>query len=184
MYYSISKILKESIPIMIISAAISTGAGYILNSNSSMILALPGIIVIIPSFINMNGSIVSVLSSRISSALHMGTIKPKFKNTQTLDRNIIATLVITLLSFLSLGVIASIFNLVIGLKSLNIMIFPLTILVAGTLTMSVLSGLSIILSYYSYSRGMDPDNLVIPLLTSVGDFLGILMLFMVFSLFV
>ena len=62
------------------------------------------------------------------------------------------------------------------------MVFPFIILIAGFLTTVVLSIMSVVFSYVSYSKGIDPDNWVIPILTSTGDFMGILLLFMIASI--
>ncbi len=184
MIRSLKKILQESMPVLTISAALAVGAGIILNRNSEMILLLPGIIVIIPSFINMGGGLIAVLSSRLSSALHLGFIHPILHKTKTLERNLFATLITAVISFASLGVIAGIFTQIIGLKGLSLLMFPLLTLTAGILTILVLSFLSVIFSYVSFRKGMDPDNIVIPMLTSLGDFIGIFFLFLVLSLLV
>ncbi len=184
MIYSIKKILKEGTPSMLISAVISISAGYVLNSNNNLIMALPGLVIIIPSFINMNGGIASVFSSRLSSALHMGLIKPKMRDTKTLNRNVFVAIAISILSFLVLGAVANIFNFILGFKTISMVKFCFGVLLAGTLSILSLIGLSIALSYYSYSRGIDPDNTVIPILTSVGDFMGILCLFMIFNILI
>lgn len=182
--YSIKTIFKESIPVLVICMAISIGAGFVMNMNDELLFTLPGILVVIPSFINMNGSILSILSSRISSALHMGLIKPKLKKTKTLDKNLIITFFDSIVSFLLLGIIAGAFNLVLGIPSVEFMIFPIITLVAGLLSIAFLSILSITFSYVSYSKGIDPDNWVIPALTSIGDFVGVVLLFVVLGLFV
>ena len=149
-----------------------------------MLFALPGIIVVIPSFINMNGSILSILSCRISSALHMGTIKPRLKRTKTLDKNLMMTFLEAIVSFAALGLIAGIFNLIFGIPSVDLLIFPVVIVVSGMISISLQSVLSILFSYVSYSKGVDPDNWVIPALTSISDFLGVFLLFAVMGLFV
>ena len=182
--YSLKTIVKESLPFMIVSAAISIGAGYVLNINSNVLFALPGIIVVIPSFINMNGSILSILSCRISSALHMGTIKPQLKRTKTLDKNLMMTFLESVVSFTVLGFIAGIFNAVFGIPSIGLLVFPVVIVVAGMTSISLQSGLSILFSYVSYSKGIDPDNWVIPALTSISDFLGVFLLFVVLGIFI
>ena len=118
--YSMKTIFRESFPVLVICMAISIGAGFVMNMNGKLLFNLPGILVVIPSFVNMNGSIVSVLSSRISSALHMGLIKPKLKRTKTLDKNIIITFFETIISFALLGLVAGGFNMIIGVASIDI----------------------------------------------------------------
>lgn len=182
--YSIKTIIKQSFPILVISMAISIGAGLIMNANSELLFSLPGLLLVIPSFINMNGSILSILSSRISSALHMGLIKPKLKRTKTLNKNVMITFFDSFVSFTLLGFIAGIFNMFLGLPGIDLFIFPIITLTAGMISISLLTVLSIIFSYVSYSKGIDPDNWVIPALTSIGDFVGVFLLFMILGLFI
>jgi len=182
MIYSLKNILKESTPVLILTAMITLAAGLVLSFNQNFLSILPGILIIIPSFNLMIGAITSVLSSRLSSALHLGLIHPKLHRTKTLDRNIIANLVISIISFLVFGMMAWGFNTALGIATSTFWSFSMAILLAGFLTTTILSFLSITLSYLSYSRGLDPDNVVIPLLTSVGDFIGILLLFLIASL--
>jgi mgtE-like transporter len=179
MIYTLKTILKESVPGLILATAIALGAGLILSINKEFISIIPGILIIIPSFNQMNGAISSVLSCRLSSALHLGLIRPKLHKTKTLTRNIISTYVIALVSFSVFGVIAWLFNTSLSISTLTIVVFPVIVLLAGLITTIVLSILSILFSYLSYSRGIDPDNWVIPLLTSMGDFMGIFLLFMI-----
>ena len=182
MTYSLKNILKESSPALVLAAAITLGAGLVLNLNKNFLSILPGMLIIIPSFNLMSGAITSVLSSRISSALHLGLIRPKVHMTKTLDRNIIATVVISILSFLAFGFIAWFFNSALGVSTAGIWEFSMIIFIAGFLSTMILSILSIIFSYLSYSKGVDPDNWVIPILTSMGDFMGILLLFVIASI--
>lgn len=181
MIYSMKSILRQSLPVLLVAGALSITAGLVLHNNSEMLFALPGILAIIPAFNNMGGSVTAVLSCRLSSALHMGLIRPKIRRTKTLQRNVIATLIIAVFSFLALGFIAGSFNFMIGLESIGLISFMILVLASGFLTVLILLTLSVILSYITYSRGIDPDNMVIPVLTSVGDLVGVMFLFVMLT---
>ncbi len=176
---SLKSILKESIPTLVLAAIISLVAGLILHANKDFLHILPGILIIIPSFNQMNGAIMSVLSCRISSALHLGLIHPKLHTTKTLNRNVSATYITAILSFIAFGIIAWFFNMAVGASTATLLAFTTIIFLAGFSTTVILSFLSIIISYISYDKDIDPDNLVIPILTSVGDFIGIFLLFII-----
>lgn len=179
--YSMKTILKQSIPVLMLAGMVSVFAGLVLHNNGDILFMLPGILAIIPSFNNMGGSVASVLCCRLSSALHLGMIHPKLKKTKTLQRNITATLIIAFVSFLALGLAAAGFNALLGLRSLDFITFPLVTLAAGFSTILILVVISVVFSYMSYSRGIDPDNVVIPILTSIGDFVGLMLLFVIIT---
>ena len=104
--------------------------------------------------------------------------------TRNLDKNLLSTAIVSIISFFSLGIVASIFNMLLGLESVSIFILPLVTLSAGLILVAVLSLFSVTSSYYSYSRGIDPDNWVIPALTGIGDFLGIFCLMFMLAIVV
>jgi len=174
--YSVKHMLEESMPVLVLATSIAVATGLVLSFNRDFISVLPGVLIIIPSFNQMNGAISSVLSCRLSSALHLGLIHPKLHRTKTLDRNVLATYLTALVSFSAFGLIAWMFNTALGTASTNIWVFMGIVLLAGMLTTVALSVMSIMLSYVSYRKGMDPDNWVIPLMTSIGDFMGISLL--------
>ncbi|MBU0530353.1 MAG: magnesium transporter [Candidatus Aenigmatarchaeota archaeon] len=176
MIYTFGGIIKESVPVLILSALIAIGAGLVLSSSEHLISAIPGIIIMIPAFINMNGSLMSVLASRLSSALHMGLIHPKLHRTKTLDRNIISVVIISLVSFLFLGFTGGFLMMLLGLGTINLFFMGIMILVAGMITTTILIFFTVIMSYYLFKKGDDPDNWVIPILTSGSDFIGIILL--------
>jgi len=182
MRYSFKHIIKESIPVLIISILITICAGIILNSSEHLLTAIPGIIIMVPAFINMSGSLMSVLASRLSSALHMGTIHPKLHRTKTLDRNIIAMVIISLVSFLFLGLVGGVLMSLFGLANANILLIAFMIFIAGIITSLLLMSFTIIMSYYLFKKGDDPDNWVIPILTSGSDLIGIILLLTFVSL--
>lgn len=181
MRYKMGKILKESTPILIITILISVISGFVLNGNQQMLQMIPGMIIILPAFLNMGGSMSGVLSSRLSSGLHLGYISPHIRKTKFLTRNLEASYITGFVTFLVLGLMAGALNIALG-QSINLYMFTFGILIAGLLTVFILSILSVIFSYYSWSKGIDPDDIVIPILTTVGDFIGIFLLFYIMSM--
>ncbi len=175
------EVIEESLPVLSICAAISILSGLFLGKNEEMLRMLPGILIIVPSFMAINGNISSVMSSRLSSALHMGLIKPHFRKSRVLTKNIYAMIIISIVAFLLLGLAAAMVNSFLGAEYANIMIFPLVTLTAGLITVSILIFSSIFTSYLIYSQGLDPDNVVVPILTTVGDFVGISVLLLITS---
>ena len=173
------EVIEESLPVLSICAAISILSGLFLGKNEELLRMLPGILIIVPSFMAINGNISSVVASRLSSALHMGLVKPHFRRSKLLERNIHAMLIVAVVSFFMLGLAAAMINNFLGAAVINFMIFPVITLTAGLITVMVLMFGSIFTSYLIYRHGLDPDNVVVPILTTVGDFVGILVLLLI-----
>ncbi len=181
-YVNVREIFKESIPVLTLCAAISIFSGFFLSKNEAMLKFLPGMLIIIPSFIAINGNISSVITSRLSSALHMGLIKPNFRRTKLLQRNVYSMMFVSLVSFPILGFVAGALNFLLGASSVSFILFPLVTFTAGMITVLILIFISMLFSYLTYRRGLDPDNVVVPLLTTTGDFVGISMLLIITGL--
>ncbi len=94
------EVIEESLPVLSICAAISILSGLFLGKNEELLRMLPGILIIVPSFMAINGNISSVMTSRLSSALHMGLVKPHFRRSKLLERNIHAMLIVAVISFI------------------------------------------------------------------------------------
>src|SRR3989344_5202118 len=81
-------------------------AGSLLAFYTNKILLIPGLLVLIPGFFEMRGSISGSLSARLSSALHLGTLSPEARNNKLLRSNIISSWIIVVLVSLILGIVA------------------------------------------------------------------------------
>ena len=173
------EVLEESLPILSLTAAISILSGLFLGNNENLLRSLPGILVIVPSFMSVNGNISSVVSSRLSSALHMGLVKPHFRRSKVLGETIHSMLLVSVIAFTVLGLAAAVVNSLFGAEYVAFALFPLITLTAGLITVLILMLGSIFTSYMVYRHGIDPDNVVVPILTTVGDFVGISVLLLV-----
>jgi mgtE-like transporter len=173
------EIFKESVPVLSVCAAISVFSGVFLGDSKALLEMLPGLIIIVPSFMAINGNVSSVMASRLSSALHMGLIKPDFRHTEELESNVKAMLLVSVTSFIILGLAGGTLNVFFGATEESILLFTFVTIAAGLITVAVLMILAVISSYVIYRNGIDPDNIVVPLLTTIGDFVGIVVLLLI-----
>ena len=56
--------------------------------------------------------------------------------------------------------------------------FISVILGAGVLLVCVISLVSVFTAFWSFKKGLDPDDIVAPVVTTIGDTLGITLLFL------
>jgi mgtE-like transporter len=171
--------IRESVPVLSACAVISIFSGLFMSRNEELLRLLPGILVVLPSFMGINGNISSVVTSRLSSALHMGLIRPDFRRTKVLTNNVYSMVIVALVAFPVLGLVAGLINSFLSGWSVNILLFPLITLTAGMTTVLILMFISMLSSYLTYRHGLDPDDIVVPLLTTIGDFVGIALLLLV-----
>lgn len=166
----VRRILKESIPVLILCAVGGIAAGVVLVGMEQELLEIPGLLILLPASLGMRGNISGALGSRLSSALHLGLIEPEMRWSKSLSDNVWSAMFLNVsMSFLS-GLVAYMAYEITNLEN-HANVFQLTLisLVAGTLAGLLLTVLSVLLAITTYSRGFDPDNILMPSLSTVGD---------------
>jgi mgtE-like transporter len=171
--YSIRRILWESYPVLVLCAVLSLSAGLILNSQIESIKALPLILVMVPPINGINNNVCSILGSRLTSALHIGTIEPRFGEQVALRKNTRAAWIMSVGVFIFTSAIFFILALLAGIGLVNSIVIMLAFFIASMVAIAVTMFCTIELAFLSFKRGLDPDNIVIPIVTSIGDIAGV-----------
>ena len=93
------KIFKESIIVVIISSILGLVSGTILSENQSILYSFPIILLMLPSLNSLIGDISTVLISRLTTHLYIGTLSPKIQKSDRLKKDFYGLLITILLSF-------------------------------------------------------------------------------------
>jgi mgtE-like transporter len=167
-----SKIIKDSIFILILSASLSIGSGLLINYRIDQFLLMSGLLVLIPPFLEGGGALGGILSSRLSTSLHLGMIESSWKpSTEALqDFSVVALLGITL--FPSIGILAYMASSILHLTFPPLYLVIQACFYAGLLIASIVSFFSYYAAITSTRFGLDPDSVVIPMISGFMDFLG------------
>lgn len=164
------RIVRESLPVFMLCGLLSTFSGTVLGSNSEALLSFAALILILPAFLEDGGAIGGILAARFSSALHTGEISPGAVPKKVLPlfltMHIIGFIMFPLIGIFGF-VIATFFSV-----SASIYEMVLISLIAGELLIFIVNFLAFYLSMFSFRMGINPDNVVIPVLTSTMDFVG------------
>ncbi|UCD04534.1 MAG: magnesium transporter [Candidatus Woesearchaeota archaeon] len=163
------KILRESLPILIIAAFGAIIAGIIVKDISIYMNILPGILILAPAIMSMTGSILGMFNSRITSAVHDGEVRvDSFKN-PILKENIIALIVIILIISIVLGILAHFFCIWLGYQSLGILTFVMVVLLTNALSYFFMVLISLLVIFLSIKKKKDPDDIIFPIATVATD---------------
>jgi len=159
-------------------------AGFMVASQLGVFRLSPWAIALYPAVVSAKGVIGGLLSGRLSTALHLGTVYPRFfNNTKSFYHLIQALVLITLAT----SVTISCFSLVFGYVFWGITVadFPaiLSVVVATMASGLAITLLTIKVAFISFKRGLDPDIVVYPIMSTTAD-IGITLLYiMVLNLF-
>ena len=174
-------LVRESILVLSVCALGEMLTGTFLESGMSY---LPGILVLVPAILQLRGTISGSFSSRISTALHIGTIKPQFRNnTNTFRENIYANLFLTIISPFLAATMSFLVMTIFNVKNIGFFALLVIAISAGFISGIIQIVISIISGILIFNRGLDPDIIVFPLLSVIGDILSILTLILVTNLY-
>src|SRR3989344_910042 len=88
-------------------------AGILLVVYLDQLFLIPGVLILLPGLLEMQGNISGTFAARLSSGLFLGVIKPNRMHTKLIHGNIFASFFLAIFTALILGVVAFLFNLVI-----------------------------------------------------------------------
>ncbi|MBE0517234.1 MAG: magnesium transporter [Methanophagales archaeon] len=181
---AVRRIIVESIPMFFISGLIATFAGLALNMNLSSLIALPAILVLIPPFLGESNALSGILSARLSSMLHLGTVNPKRFPDKLVSANFAVIYLLSIFFFLFVGLISYGASAYLGIATPPVVKMLSIALLGGILCTTFLNFASYYIAILSFRFGMDPDNDTIPLITSLTDIVGVLSLLFAMNLMI
>ena len=175
----VADIYRDSIGVLAISLAAGLFAGSVLGSDgmTAAFERYPGLLLLLPAFLATRGNVYGSLGARISSGIHQGLIPPRFERDRRLANAVTASVVngismSVFIGFAAWALLAALDRPVTPLPELVGMTF-----VAGLLTSVVMIVGLLMLIFAGYRRGIDPDNVVGPIVTTFGDVFGVLFLY-------
>jgi mgtE-like transporter len=176
--WSVRAIVGTMMPVLVVLSVLEMGSGLVLHELEKTFLDRPTLLVLVPVMIAMGGNLGAILSSRLSTRLHLGTLEFSPRN-PVIITNVVATLALAATVFAALGVSAY------GLSRLPVVNVGGGMTLRETVTVSFVSGmalavvavvLSVSATYASYRMGLDPDDTTIPVVTNLCDILGVVIL--------
>lgn len=169
-------ILRQSTPILLLCSFLGGSAGGILNSSVETLLTNPSLLTLIPLFSGESGSLISILGARLSSGLHSGLIEPLRKPEGNTIHNFIICFVLAVIIFPFIGILAETSSIALGTIGIGFDKIIAISLISGIILVTIMVILVYYISITSYNNNLDPDNIVIPISTSITDSISSLVL--------
>ena len=182
MIYSWKKIVRNGLPLLTVCVFIEIFAGQILQGKQETLLLFPIFLISIPVINGVGGNIGSVLGARLASGLHVGYISIDLKDKE-MHENLLISVLLGVITYLILSFIIYCSYYVLSFygnvpKHLGLLEFVSIVLGAGILLVCVVSIACVFTAFWSFKKGLDPDDMVAPVVTTVGDVMGIVFLFL------
>lgn len=146
-------------------------SGTLLSSNEEILYTIPIMLLIIPALNSLIGDISTVLVSRLTTHLYIGTLPPKIQKSKRLIEDLYGLIITLLLSLISLLFIGYLVGIISGIRIVNPLLMIFVISITILLIFSIMFITLFIGAIFLFKRGKDPNNFLIPFVTSLADFL-------------
>ncbi len=168
----VRRMMGQSTPFLTSSALIMIASGLLLMTFQDLIFEYPAILVLLPPFNVAAGNIGSILAARLSSANYMGLTRIGHRPDALGRTNLAAMFLVGLIILPFTGTIAGTLALAIGIGTPAMPPFVMLTIMAGTVVSAAAVLLAYYVTYFAIRIGYDPDNVVVPMITSTMDLLA------------
>jgi len=175
--YATSKIVRESLPLLLAVSLLSVLSGQVLQGHEAIILSLPVFLLAVPAFVNQSGDIAAVLASRVTTELYTGSTERSILKSENLWGSVVGLLLSSSLGFSLLALLSNFIATLLGFNTLPTFTMWLIIFLSGITTILCVMVVGLVVALITFKQGLDPDNFSAPVVTTICDVIGIFLLF-------
>lgn len=177
------RVVRESLPVLMFAGVVDLLAGTVIELRVDRFVAFPALLILIPPFLEDTNALAGILSSRLASKLHLGLIDAKPVPQALAWFDISINFLFAISVFFMVGVSAQLAATLTHQASPGLATMIGISLTAGLLATVISSALAYYSAVAGYRFGLDPDNLGIPITSSVMDLAGTMCLVLVMLLY-
>jgi len=162
----------QSLVALALNSSTSLLAGAFLGAITGTFERLPGLLILVPPAIGLRGNVFSALGSRLSTAIHTGQFRPSLRRGTALGDNVIASLLLTSGLSLALALVAKVVAVAFGVRhTISVLDLATISILGGMLASAIVLIATVLLALGAARYGWDLDNLVAPIVSTLGDVL-------------
>ncbi|MHA1873936.1 MAG: magnesium transporter [Candidatus Heimdallarchaeaceae archaeon] len=165
--------LKQSLPPLLVTTIIAAGTGSLLVTFENLLQAVPIVLVVLPSVLSTVGAQNSIIANTTTTKLHLGTLEPKISFIKSKE------LLLPFCAFGTVGILMSIIYslLAVAIYPINISLILyfsllLVLISSNLISYLIVSSLAFLTAVLTYKYGFNPDNIVIPVLSTLADLIS------------
>ena len=182
---SLKRILAESLPILAMTGTVTLLVGVALQDREEQFFTLLALSILLPAFLQEGGALGGILSSRLSSKIHLGLLAPRGIPPMSTFRDFTLVYIFATGVYVFVGGAAHLIT--VALFSPEASPGFLTMIGISTLAGLIATTAAAFAAYYgsivSYRIGLDPDTYGIPIITAAVDLLGFMSLIIALVVF-
>ena len=166
------RILRESVPVLCLAGAVDVLAGLTIEKRLESFLVYPGLLVLIPPFLEDTGALGGILSSRLATKLHLGVVAPSNVPQRAARADFWMTVLYALPVFVLVALSSEVAATVVGLQTPGAWTMLWISLIGGFIATFFVIGIAYYGAIVTFRLGLDPDIHGIPMITSSMDLVG------------
>ncbi len=171
-------VIRESYALLAVMMFIEVLGGGILNSMEALFSVFPAILSFVPVINAIGGNIGSVMGARLSSSLHLGTAEPRLSDPKIKGDMEVSVLIGILAIFVSA---ISLYG-ILPMMGVRVLMEPLKwiviVVISATIVVSTVLPAAVMATIWAFKKGMSPDDFTIPVVSTLGDLMGIMSILM------
>lgn len=176
------KTIKEFFLTLVSVAFIANVTGSALHELSGFIGSRLEIYMVYPALIDTVGGVGSIVGSTATTKLALGVAESSFSSIRQHLTEIGSAWTVSMMMFTTYSVISSFAH---GITELNDLLkFTVQLLTTNFLAVLIIVVIAYVVAIFTYRRGWDPDNFVIPLESSLADSITTISLLIVLNVIV
>ncbi len=161
------KTIEESFLTLIFVAFVVNVTGTFLKSVHEIVGNGKEIYIVYPALIDTVGDVGSIVGSTATTKLALGSLNPSFSSIRNHAPRIFATWIASIIMFISYSIISLLTQ---GTLTMHAFLnFTILLLTANIIAFSAIVMISFAVAILTFRRGLDPDNFVIPIESSLAD---------------
>ena len=175
------KTIKEGTTVVVMSSVFGSLNGAFLSGMSAELLRFPGVVVLYPGLTNALGNIGSIIGSTTTTSLALGYIRDLRDEVKASISTIMQVEGVALLihGFFGLVTYAIVRP---SVKAANLASLILVAALSNLISFLPIAIVALAVAHAAYKRGLNPDNIAIPVITTVADTAATLTLFLVLNI--
>ena len=175
---NLRRILAESLPILALAGVVTILVGVALQDREEQFLTLLSLSILLPAFLQEGGALGGILSSRLSSKIHLGLLEPRGLPPATTFRDFALIYTFATGVYLFIGGASHVLavNLFGPAASPGFLAMVGISALAGLIATTAAAFAAYYGSVFSYRLGLDPDTYGQPIIATAVDLLGFIAL--------
>jgi mgtE-like transporter len=162
--------VRQRIVALSIGVLAASAGGMVLAASEGTLAELPGLLLLVPGAIALRGNVFGAMGSRLGTAVHAGTFRLSARPDGVVGQNLVGAAALSVVLSAALGLMASGTAIVFGVApTMTLADFVVVSTLGGLLASILVGAVTLALAGGSVRFGWDLDNVLAPLVSTLGD---------------